>query len=166
MRLLFDCLAAPPLPQVQPGALPRLQDLIIQLPAQPELVALPPNWGASPRTLPALRRLTLEAPVALPLPAAWARGFRQLAELTILGTTAGQEPASTVPPSAAEAPAAAAPGGAVIQDARAQPRGPLPEAWARGFPLLTSLTLRRMGLTGSIPAAWQAPGNFPALAQL
>lgn len=169
MRLLFDSLGPPPLPDVQPGALPRLQELIIQLPGQREPVALPPSWGATPATLPALHRLTLDAPVALPLPAAWARGFRQLTKLDIVGTTTGSEQlaaAAGAPTPALVAPAEAAAGGVAPEDGRTATGGPLPEAWGRGFPQLTSLTLRRLGLTGAVPAAWQEPGSFPALSKL
>ena len=167
MHLLFFSVSVQALPDVQPGALPALQKLVLQLPGQAQPLALPASWGATPGTLPALRQLTLSwLPVVHPLPAAWARGFRRLESLAIEG--AWEEPGPRAAPAAPAAPPAeAAAGGAgSAAGAGAASSGSLPAAWARGFPRLASLTLRHLGLTGTLPASWLAPGSFPALSKL
>lgn len=149
MWLNFNSVAQQ-LPDVHPGALPRLQELIIQLTSQREPLVLPASWGAAPNVFPALRRLTLEAEIALPLPA-WARGFTQLETLTIAGGTIGQVAGTSA---------------AVVVPAAAAPANELPVEWARGFPRLSELVLQLLNLTGTFPAAWQASGSFPALQTL
>ena len=103
------------------------------------LAALPDSWGASPDVLPALEELTLVLHLVPPLPAAWSRGFRRLRSLFVAAPV--------------DAPLPAAAG------------NNFPPEWADGFPALRWLSLLRLGLTGSFPAAW-AEGGFPLLTQL
>ena len=149
------------LPYIHPGALPRLQTLSLDL---PELApsTLPASWGADPRVLPMLRTLSVHAPLAGPLPAAWAGGFKGLRQLSVVNTAApgylpapnSNQPAAAHKPAAAPAPAAVPAG----------PRG-LPPEWALGFSGLQSLQLSGLDLPGSLPAAW-VEGGFPQLAIL
>lgn len=76
------CLGGP-LPQLRPGQLPALESLELRFEEGP--AALPPSWGASPATLPALRSLTVAMPLAAPLPERWAAGFARLTQLTLAG---------------------------------------------------------------------------------
>jgi len=162
-----------PLIDVWPGALPRLTSLHIEASNRTTLPLLPPadqrptashthgssgnqtgtavqrgvglrsalpaSWGARPDVLPALEELALVLQVVPPLPAAWARGFRRLRSLYI-----------TAPPDAPQPPIAG---------------NVLPPEWAAGFPALRWLSVIRLGLTGSFPAAWEQ-GGFPQLTQL
>lgn len=78
-------------------------------------------------------------------PAEWANGFELLRELTIDGRGVDHD---------------------FTRGGFSASPGSLPESWGRGFPSLGSLTLSYLGLTGSIPAAWHAPGAFPSLVSL
>lgn len=133
-----------PLPDFQPWALPALQHLSFYFDQQD--AALPASWG-SPDVLPALRDLSVQLRSVPALPAAWARGFRQLASLTISCF------ARVDPPCGPAAPAGA-PG---------EPPLELPPAWAQGFPVLLRLSLS-VGATGAVPEAWT--GGFPRLLSL
>lgn len=166
MELHFLGFTTPsPLPDVEPGALPLLQMLTVDLvkPLQP--LRLPDSWG-QPGLLPQLRSLKILAPVALPLPTSWARGFSQLVDLILAApkpnstAAADRQPAGTLP--GAMAPAAAAEGAPPANEAARQ----LPDEWARGFPKLNSLMVSYQGLSGRFPAAWQAEGSFPLLRDL
>lgn len=143
-----------PLPDVQPGALPLLQHLLVHV---PELRAtLPASWGAA-GVLPSLRRLDITLRLSGGLPADWARGFRRLEKLAISCSPwaahqmwmDGGSPAEGQWPEAVPH-AVAAPG--------------VPDAWATpgSFPRLTELHLGRLGLSGSLPRAL-AEGAWPAL---
>lgn len=162
---LGNAIEPEPLLEVLPGALPLLELLFVSLVSQRQPIVVPPSWGASPQALPSLQRLVLEVPALGPLPAAWAVGFPQLAALSMVGDSnsgGAMAAAGHTAAAAAEGPTATstrcstAPAG----------RSPLPPEWGRGFPQLASLTLRRVGLTGGIPDAWQAPGSFPRLVNL
>ena len=179
LDLQFPALAGT-LPAIQPGALPLLDDLSFELKQQEPPLALPPSWGASPRVLPQLRHLSVKARVALPLPQAWGRGFGSLETLTFLwpsrdpdGAGAAADPAAAASGAdtgagaagaargRAAAAAAAAAEDPVTGAARCGP--PLPAEWGRGFPALRSLWMPRLGYSGTLPAAWHAPGSFPNL---
>lgn len=148
------------LPEVQPGALPRLQELQISVDSPSHPLALPPSWGA-PGTLPTLRHLTVQGTLAAPLPAAWAGGFLRLQTLSLL------EAGGAAAARAGNSSQTAAAGGATPSPAAAgQAAHQLPPEWGRGFPALTALVVDRQRLTGSFPAAWQAPGAFPLLTTL
>lgn len=127
------------LPEVQPGALPRLQAADLQLDHQ--LSAAPPSWGA-PGALPALRSLSLRLMFAAPLPAEWAAGFRSLRTLLLVqaepgAAMGGPQAAPPLPP--AEAAAAAR-----------LPRLRVPPEWGAGgaFPRLRHLR---------VEAGWERP---------
>lgn len=143
--------AADPLPAVQPGALPRLTELTMEMMAQRQPVPLPASWG-SPGVWPSLRELHVTSPIALPLPPGWAHGF---SELQTLFLDSNIKPNLTL--AAAGAEHSSIPDG---------PTHPPPAEWGRGFPRLQSLTLAYLGLNGTFPAAWQASGSFPELREL
>ena len=142
-----------PLPGVEPGALPLLQLLTLQLNYPQQPLRLPRSWG-QPGAPPNLRSLKIVGPVALPLPVSWARGFPQLATLMLAGPKPNSSAAAAPPPAAAQGEVPAG-----------QAAHHLPDAWAH-FPQLTSLTLSYQGLAGRFPAAWQANGSFPLLRDL
>lgn len=143
--------AADPLPAVQPGALPRLTELTMEMMAQRQPVPLPASWG-SPDVWPSLRELHITSPIALPLPPDWAHGF---SELQTLFLDSNLKPNLSRTAADAEHPN--------IPDG---PTHPPPAEWGRGFPRLQSLTLAYLGLNGTFPAAWQASGSFPELREL
>ena len=117
-----------PLPDVLPGALPRLQHLVLGLDGL--LTTLPASWGSQAAVLPALEWLAVHGInlASGQLPAAWApHGFRHLTSLQITGDCTSQRSRST--------------------------HG-LPAEWAAGFPYLDSLSLICLGVSGSLPDAW------------
>ena len=128
-----------PLPDIQPGALPRLQSLLLKAPSLQ--TTLPASWGASPEVLPALQTLTLTASFVGQLPPEWAHGFRQLTSLVLAvrEDKAGGSPVAAVPS--------------------------LPVQWASGFPALTWLSLSVPVAAGPIPMEW-LEGGFPELVTL
>ena len=126
------------LPDMHPGALPRLVTLSLLFPCL--RTPLPPSWGSSPNVLPALEDLELGVDLQGGLPAGWGSGgFRRLRRLALptphLGT-----PRSPLEP------------------------WQLPPAWAAvgAFPALQELSLTGVGVTGPLPDAW-AGGGLPAL---
>lgn len=122
---------------------------------------LPPSWGASPLVLPLLQTLTIQARVALPLPAAWSRGFSSLETLALVAPFRLEyinKTAADVPE-----PAAAPPAARNVSPRAARCGSALPDEWARGFPSLAKLTLPYLGVAGTFPDSWQAPGAFPML---
>lgn len=147
------------LPYIHPGALPRLQTLSLDL---PELApsTLPASWGADPRVLPMLRTLSVHAPLAGPLPAAWAAGFQRLGSFVLVNAT--WQALVEVAGSGSDRAAGAA-GAAAAEPAAGWLR--LPPQWASGFKALQLLDLAGVGLRGSIPAAW-VEGGFPSLSAL
>lgn len=149
---------AGPLPELEPGALPRLTLLAITIDVFAS--TLPPSWGASREVLPALQKLELQFPFSGLLPAEWALGFAQLAELTILG----RKPSGLSMQWAPQVGSSPGGGGPMAYGGQAAPVHLLPE-WAAGFPRLTKLTLSAIGVAGSIPDAW-VEGGFPSLTDL
>ena len=126
------------LPDMQPGALPRLQDLVLS--ATSLRMTMPASWGSRPDVLPALQMMTLKACFVGKLPSEWAQGFRQLTSLTL----AAQEDE---------------PGGTQTAGVPS-----LPAAWAAGFPALTRLKVS-VRVAGSVPTEW-LEGGFPELSTL
>lgn len=127
------------LPDIQPGALPRLQSLNLWV--QHQISAAPPSWGA-PSALPSLQFMSLEMIFAAPLPAQWAAGFRSLHTLHLLHARRHHPSHSTRPqmlPDEAEAVAHL-------------PPMRLPPEWGDGFPLLLSLHLSTGSERTSTPA--------------
>ena len=114
-----------PLPDILPGALPRLQRLEFSM--HDAEASLPASWGSQAEVLPALERLSVS--LALPtgqLPAAWARGWRKLQSLVILG--GDTELPGTI--------------------------NSLPTEWADGFPALVSFSFYGPRISGTFPSAW------------
>jgi hypothetical protein len=72
-----------PLPELQAGALPALEQLLLRLPESLP-TPLPASWGASPSTLPALTELQLHMHFETGVPRGWGAGFRQLGILAIV----------------------------------------------------------------------------------
>jgi hypothetical protein len=128
-----------PLPDIQPGALPRLQIFLLKAPSLQTM--LPASWGASPDVLPALQTLTLTASFVEQLAPDWAHGFRQLTTLVLAvrEDVAGGSPVAAVPR--------------------------LPLEWASGFPALTWLSLSVPVVAGPIPLEW-LEGGSPELVTL
>ena len=148
---------AGPLPDFEPGALPRLNLLAIT--ADVLAATLPPSWGANPKVLPALQILRLDIPFTGKLPAEWASGFAQLTEFRITRrkpSNLSTQWLTEIGSSADDVPMA--------RYRQAAPVHPPPE-WAAGFPQLRQLTLSGIGLAGSIPATW-VQGGFPSLTDL
>ena len=161
LRLTATTLANP-LPEIQPGALPRLEELHIEF---NELRStLPASWGSSPDVLPSLQQLSLVAQVEGELPREWAGGFKRLANMAIVrmpdGATQILGEVFLQAAVAAQRDKAAS-----TQVAEQGTRLQLPAEWATGFPTLTHLSLFNLGLAGTIPQAWQR-GGFPTLAHL
>lgn len=159
-RLFFEALgftAPDPLPPVEAGALPALQVLELQAAHQEAPLRLPPRWG-QPEVLPALQALTIQAPVALPLPASWSQGFLRLTKLVMAA------PDPSLADGAASGPAAAAT--AATMPPTDEAAGRLPDSWARGFPSLRILALNGLGLAGGFSAAWEERGSFPSMEDL
>ena len=128
------------LPDIQPGALPRLQQFFITTPSLQ--TTLPASWGSSPDVLPTLETLLVTAPLVGQLAPEWAHGFTKLTSLAL-----------SVPEGLS--------GG---QAAPAVPR--LPAEWAAGFPALTQLKVSVPVAAGSIiPMEW-LEGGFPELSTL
>ena len=122
------------LPDVLPGALPRLQHLALDLDGL--LTTLPASWGSRAAVLPALEWLTVHGInlASGQLPLAWApHGFRRLTSLLIRGACTSQRRSTHS----------------------------LPAEWVAGFPELDSLSLRCLGVSGPIPDAWVS--GFPKL---
>lgn len=162
---VFGFTTPEPLPPLLAGALQALQYFDLHADQQHPPLLLPPSWGQR-GVLPALRTLTIEAHVALPLPASWSQGFPGLVKLVIAPPSPSQTAAVNVRSTAAARPspaAAAAPGPAPPGDAAAKR---LPDSWAAGFPSLQTLWLNGMGLSGSFPTAWEHRGSFPSLNDL
>jgi len=155
---------------------------------------LPPSWGARPEVLPALQDLSLSS-VSTHLPAAWARGFQQLKQLSLVGMLEGvpleeaqrftcHTRGNTTAPAATAAAllgAAAARTAATLSAGGQQPaaatsgqdphtalqpgRRQLPGEWAAGFPALEVLEIGCMQLDAPLPQEWLA-GGFPMLTTL
>lgn len=138
------------LPDLQPGALPQLRSLNLDIinacsgrqdeGCMPRVQALPlqlpASWG-TPGVLPALASLTINLQGFLgPLPAAWARGFPSLTRLSISGNRWVNNPRSS------NASGSSAAGGA------------LPPEWGAGLSLVTRIDLSGLGLSGPFPEAW------------
>ena len=166
-----------PLPDIQPGALPALEQLFLEGSGMGG--ELPSSWGASPAVLPALRQLTLRLLLLGPLPAEWARGFRRLTVLAISnedmrhypafdadsepGRAGGRSRGSSIMPPPLQAPPVLPPRPHPLPQAQ---RWGLPPEWAGGFPKLHSLSLAGMEqLAGPMPNAWQQ-GGFPVLVEM
>ena len=155
------------LPDIHPGALPRLQTLLLQLDGL--RASLPASWGASPAVLPSLQVLDMQLGFAGTLPAAWAAGFPQLRTLDVTDVTymsaaqvkVGWQPMAQalLPPEPQPPPRQPPPlpaGGPPVL---------LPVEWAAGFGRLQLLRLLGLGIQGSLPEAW-VQGGFPALQSL
>lgn len=154
-----------PLPPLLAGALHALQYFDLHADQQDPPLLLPPSWGQR-GVLPALHTLTIEAPVALPLPASWSQGFPGLVKLVIAPPSPSQAAAANASSTAAARPspaAASAPVPVPPADAAAKR---LPDSWAAGFPSLQALWLNGIGLSGSFPTAWEHRGSFPSLSDL
>jgi len=151
----------PPLPDIQPGALPRLKSLELLL--YNLQTTLPPSWGASPSVLPALQTLMVVAKLRGPLPAAWGSGFRHLTSLGLydMQHDADVDDADLAGGGDVEADVAAG------TEADVSPRR-LPPQWAAPgrFPALTCLDLGGTRLQGPLPPAWGEKGGLPALVTL
>lgn len=160
LRLGARSLSAP-LPDIQPGALPALQLLHLELPWLS--TSLPASWGAGTEVLPALEELSLQAVLEGPLPPSWRRGFASLRSLSLKVRD------TDAPPLPGGLPADWAAGFPRLQlleliEVRVS-EPTLPGAWAGGgFPRLQTLQLYRAGLTGTLPAAL-LPAH-PALREL
>ena len=137
-----------PLPHILPGALPQLQELVLQLPDLQ--TALPASWGATRATLPALRLLhvCLRHSAHGRLPPEWSSGFPRLLNLLLTDSRA-------------------------ISCSRAVTHWPttpplhLPPEWASpaAFPSLSSLSF--FGLhVAELPSAWLEAGAFPAIRRM
>lgn len=151
------------LPVLEPGALPRLEGLYLELRSGPP-VDLPPSWGASPEVLPSLQTLVLNAArLRGPLPAAWARGFRCLERLRV---SCGQSRALTEgrPRAPSDSLGQEQRGGAGPSSCGPGERRALPPEWPSGFPALAELALS-LDLSGTVPPAWWDSG-FGRLAEL
>lgn len=154
LELLFYSVL-PPLPEAQPGCMPALANVHLQLTRSPVALALPPSWGA-PGAFSALRSANLELPLAPPLPGEWARGFPLLQILYLSGPRAYPD----------EAEWQGRPAWPLLNDTADAGAMRLPPEWPSGFPRLEHLEVSWAGLSGSIPATWQAPGGFPSLKYL
>ena len=155
------------LPDIQPGALPRLQTLLVQLDCL--WASLPASWGASPQVLPSLQVLEVQLGFAGTLPAAWAAGFPQLRTLDI--TDVSYMAAAKIKvgwPSMGQALLPPGPQDTICQPPALPAGGPpvfLPAEWAAGFGRLQLLRLLGLGIQGSLPEAW-VQGGFPAMQSL
>ena len=142
-----------PLPDFQPGALPALEELELKLWNLES--TLPAAWAERPGVLPELTALTVNIQLAAPLPQAWARGWRRLQRLSILGIGPRGINGGGIAPLADGAP-----------DRHVPPEfdAPfrLPGEWAEGFPALTHLYLGNVANGGPFPETWAA-GGFPML---
>lgn len=134
-----------PLPDLQPGALPALEQL--QLSFGKQHCRLPDSWG-SPGVLPRLRELKLYLGSMPALPESWAAGFPQLTTLLI---SAAQNDG---PPPCESAASVRARGLQLFE---------LPAAWGSGFPAVRMLKIG-VGASGTIPPSWLA--GFPSLTHL
>jgi hypothetical protein len=146
------------LPDIHPGALPRLQFLAIQ-PSWLQ-AALPAGWGGSPGVLPELGALSLRLHLLGGLPPQWAAGLRRLEALFVTDPRSepGGEQLAAAPAATATIPSAS------VAAAAAAAVPSLPAAWALGFPALASLDLS-VPVGGSFPREWEQ-GGFPALITL
>ena len=151
--LSTDFLAAP-LPEIQPGAMPRLATMLLRFSGTSS--TLPPSWGARRDVLPALKELSVDVHVSGSLPPQWARGFGRLTALSI--SNAWRQGWTLTP-------AAVAPLTSGQPRQLHQPHDGLPPQWASGFPALQRLGLNNLGLPGSFPPQWHA-GSFPCLENL
>lgn len=128
------------LPDIQPGALPRLESLHVRLEHQQS--AAPPSWGA-PGALPSLQHFTLVLlSFAAPLPVQWAQGFRGVREILLMCSVyrhPDSHARAPLPPDEAEALA------------RAPPLRVPPE-WGAGFPALVNLHISAVVQQTAAPA--------------
>lgn len=155
-RLALDVLRpGPALPDVQPGALPQLEELYVV--AWDLHAPLPPSWGASPAALPSLRSLEVHMPFAGGLPPQWAAGFSNLRELVVGTPKAGRMLRPRWMSTDGQPQWA--------QQRRQQPSVHVPPEWAAGFPRLSRLALSVGWLDGSISSNLPN-GSFPALTEL
>ena len=148
LKLVADSVLAP-LPDILPGALPRLEELELEL---TELqTALPASWGASPATLPALQYLhvCLRHSAHGRLPPEWSCGFPRLRELLLTDSS------TVVSCSRVERLLAAT------------PPLHLPLEWAApaAFPSLSSLTFFGLHIA-ELPSVWLEAGGFPTINQM
>lgn len=151
-RLLITTVSmAAPLPDIQPGALPRLFRLHIDAAAL--RTPLPASWGA-PGVLPSLSELHVCAQIEGPLPPEWAHGFSQLDSLKLEAGHMSQV-----------APFLLLPADWAALAQQPPPALALPPEWADGFPSLTILALRGLGTSQTLPREW-AEGGFPLLEAL
>lgn len=147
------------LPDIQPGALPLLQHMLLHVPKL--RATLPASWGGA-GVLPSLRRLELTLAVRGPLPAGWAGGsFRRLEQLSIAYSPiwAGRSIWMN---------------GGSLEEGRRPEAAPLlgtpqgvPDEWAApgSFPSLALLHLGGLGIAGPLPRA-VVEGTWPALQEL
>jgi hypothetical protein len=147
------------------GALPQLESLHLTAIGQP--TTLPPSWGSGKDTLPSLQELNLHMAVSGPLPAQWARGFRNLKLLVVSRApcSLGMKQAQLLFESNSSSTGGSGSSGIIHTRARALEQPRLPPEWAAGFPNLSTLNLACLGLAGPIPQAWQE-GGFPSLTNL
>jgi len=169
-----------PLPDFQPGALPRLRGLHLAAfrpqPLGTAAPALPASW-ARPGVLPQLSQLTILLPGLAQLPAEWAAGFEQLNVLEVAASMPVQSSIGAVPGGkfvtscAAGVSSQASGSGSNSGSSTASPADPrslpvLPPAWAAGFPALKVLHLSCLDVSGPIPSQWCREGSFPQLSQM
>ncbi|PRW56560.1 S-adenosyl-L-methionine-dependent methyltransferase domain-containing [Chlorella sorokiniana] len=150
-RLVLDVLgytSPAPLPPIEAGALQALQVMELDATQQHSPLLLPPSWGR-PGVFRELQTLTIKAPVALPLPAAWSLRHNNLT---------GPLPTRL---------ACNLPNLASLELAENQFTGTLPPEWALCQSGLTGVHLASNQLTGpAFPAAWVAPNTSLSLIHL
>jgi hypothetical protein len=132
------------LPDIHPGALPRLQFLAIR-PGWLQ-AALPASWGGSPGVLPELRDLSLRLHLLGGLPPQWAAGLRRLGALAV--TDPWSEPGGEQLAAAPAATATFIPSAAVAVDCCC-----CCCCWA-GPPCCMGIRLPSPRLAGFIIASW------------
>lgn len=153
----------PALPDLQPGALPRLNAAYLTFPQL--LTPLPASWGAHPGVLPALAHLSLSMRHFGGLPPQWAVGFAQLRNLILSPSDANVVHTKQVPP---------LPGAEAEEAALSEQWQPLrvPPEWAdAGFPCLETLHLSEVRLNAGKPTTVTfyelfPQAGFPALKEL
>lgn len=173
-RLSLTGSLATPLPDILPGALPRLTSLYLGFPGLRS--TLPAAWGSDPAILPALQALQVLVQVEGGLPAAWGTGFPQLQGLIILNFPPNSSLADLHGPDEQALDALIKDHG-VRDDASTRQAGRssfvaradarrLPAEWAAAgrFSKLEGLQLDNLGLVGTLPL-WSS-GGLPKLQRL